>query len=340
VTGAGDGSGTLFVTEQAGRIWVIRDGARLAQPFLDIEELVGSEGNEQGLLSVAFHPLFAENGRFFVNYTDRNGDTVVAAYTRSAESPDLADPASAAVLLTVPQPAPNHNGGLMKFGPDQYLYIGLGDGGRAGDPWGNAQNLDTLLGKLLRIDVDGGAPYAVPADNPFVGQDGARPEIWAYGLRNPWRFSFDRASGDLYIGDVGQNEFEEVHFQPYASPGGENYGWDIMEGTACYDAESCEQAGLEQPVAVYSHSGDEGGCSITGGYVYRGAAFPRLAGVYLYADYCSGNLWGMAGGPGAWQSALLATLDIRATSFGEDDAGELFVADREGGGIYRVVGEM
>jgi glucose/arabinose dehydrogenase len=339
VTAAGDGSGRLFVVEQFGQIMVLRDGAPLDEPFLDIGPLVGSRGNEQGLLSIAFHPAFAENGRFFVNYTNRDGDTVVARYTVSADNPDRADHESAAVLLTIDQPAPNHNGGLLKFGPDGYLYIGMGDGGAAGDPWGNGQSLDTLLGKLLRIDVDAGEPYAIPADNPFVGRDGARPEIWAYGLRNPWRFSFDRASGDLFIADVGQNAQEEVHVQPAASAGGENYGWDIMEGDACYDAGSCDREGLQLPVAVYPHSGDAGGCSITGGYVYRGAAFPALAGTYLYADFCSGNLWTLRPQGEAWQSDLVTTLDIRISSFGEDEAGELYLADRGGGGIYRLVVE-
>ncbi|HMQ30387.1 MAG TPA: PQQ-dependent sugar dehydrogenase [Chloroflexaceae bacterium] len=338
VTSAGDGSGRLFVTEQAGLILVVRDGQLVEEPFLDLLALVGANGNEQGLLSVAFHPDYAANGRFYVNYTDRDGTTVVARYSVSADNPDRADAASAQVLLTIEQPAPNHNGGLLKFGPDGYLYIGTGDGGAAGDPWGNAQSLDTLLGKLLRIDVDGGEPYAVPEDNPFGGFAGERPEIWAYGLRNPWRFSFDRATGDLYIGDVGQNEYEEVNFVSAASMGGENYGWDIMEGRECYDARSCEQAGLTMPVATYSHSAGDG-CSITGGYVYRGAAFPQLEGVYLYADYCSGNLWGLRAPFVEGGGALLATLDLRVTSFGEDEVGELYLADREGGGIYRLVAE-
>jgi glucose/arabinose dehydrogenase len=337
VTSANDGSGRLFVVEQAGRIWIVRDGAPLAEPFLDIIPLVGSNGNEQGLLSVAFHPAFAENGRFFVGYTDRDGKNTVASYSVAADTPDRADAASGSVLIAVEDPAPNHNGGLLKFGPDGYLYVGMGDGGAAGDPWGNAQNLDVLLGKMLRLDVDNGEPYASPPDNPFVGQEGARPEIWAYGLRNPWRYSFDRETGDLFIADVGQNEFEEVHFQPAASAGGENYGWDIVEGEACYDAGSCDQESLVPPVAVYPHSGDAGGCSITGGYVYRGSQFPQLAGTYLYADYCSGNLWALRQGGDSWQNELVTTLDIRASSFGEDEAGELYLTDRDGGGLYRLV---
>lgn len=334
-----DGSGRLFVVEQAGRIWAVRDGQRLAEPFLDITNRVGSQGNEQGLLSVAFHPQFAENGRFFVNFTGRDGNTVVTEYRVAADNPDRADPASASEILAVEQPAPNHNGGLLKFGPDGMLYIGLGDGGAAGDPWGNGQNLDALLGKLLRIDIDGGTPYAIPADNPFADRTDARPEIWAYGLRNPWRFSFDRATGDLFIADVGQNAQEEVHFQPASSPGGENYGWNIMEGDACFRAADCDRQSLELPVAVYGHSGAEGGCSITGGYVYRGAQFPQLAGVYLYADFCSGNLWTLTRSDDAWQSRLVGRIDIGASSFGEDDAGELYLVDRNGGGLYRLVVE-
>jgi glucose/arabinose dehydrogenase len=339
VSSAGDGSGRLFITEQAGRIMVVRDGAPLPEPFLDLTALVGANGNEQGLLSVAFHPRYAENGLLYVNYTDRQGDTVIARYSVSADSPDRADPASAKVLLTVEQPAANHNGGLITFGPDGMLYVGLGDGGAAGDPWGNGQKLDTLLGKLLRLDVDGGDPYAIPAGNPFVGRDGVRPEIWAYGLRNPWRFSFDRATGDLYIADVGQNAQEEVNFQPASSAGGENYGWNTMEGDACFRGAGCDQTGLVIPVAVYSHSGQDGGCSITGGYVYRGAAFPQLAGTYLYTDYCTGNLWGLRQDDGGWESALIGRIDIRTSAFGEDEAGELFLTDRDGGGLYRLVAE-
>lgn len=338
VTSAPDGSGRLFVVEQAGRIWAVRDGARSEAPFLDIAGLVGSRGNEQGLLSVAFHPRYGENGQLFVNYTDLGGDTVVARY-RAAGDPERADAASAEVLLRIAQPAPNHNGGLLKFGPDGYLYIGTGDGGAAGDPWGSGQNLESLLGKILRIDVDGAPPYTIPPGNPFVGRAGARAEIWAWGLRNPWRFAFDRITGDLYIADVGQNEQEEVHFQAADSPGGANYGWNVMEGDACFRANSCDQSGLELPIAVYSHSGAAGGCSITGGYVYRGNAYPQIAGVYLYADYCSGNMWALrrGGDQDRWEAKLVSTIDIAVSSFGEDAAGELYLTDRDGGGLYRLV---
>jgi glucose/arabinose dehydrogenase len=334
-TGAGDGSDRLFVVEQGGKIWIVRDGKRLDQPFLDVSDLVGAQGNEQGLLSVAFHPRYAESGALFVDYTDRRGDTVVARYRASAD-PDLADPASAEVLLKVDQPAANHNGGLLTFGPDGYLYVGLGDGGGAGDTYGNGQNLGTLLGSILRLDVDGSSPYAIPADNPFVGRADARPEIWAWGLRNPWRFSFDRATGDLYIADVGQNQYEEVSVQPAGSPGGQNYGWNTTEGASCFRAPGCDQAGLTMPVAVYDH-GAQGGCSITGGYVYRGAAFPQLAGIYLYADYCTGHLWAMARQGDTWASRQVGQADIQASSFGEDDAGELYLTDHGGGTLYRLV---
>ncbi|MBF8285408.1 MAG: hypothetical protein HW378_4323 [Anaerolineales bacterium] len=253
---AGDGSGRLFVIEQPGRIRIVENGELLPDPFLDIEPLVNSRGNEQGLLGLAFYPDYAANGLFFVNYTDVNGDTVVARYAVSADDPSRADPASAKIILQVDQPFPNHNGGDLVFGPDGYLYIGLGDGGSGGDPQGNGQNLNALLGKMLRIDVNHGDPYAIPPDNPFAGRAGARPEIWAYGLRNPWRYSFDRATGDLYIADVGQNAYEEVDFQPADSRGGENYGWNKYEGFHAYDGGATD--GLTMPVAEYAHA--VGGC--------------------------------------------------------------------------------
>lgn len=334
LTAAGDGSGRLFVVEKAGTIRVLVNGDSLPQPFLDIRELVGSQGSEQGLLSVAFHPQYADNGRFFVNYTDRSGATVIAEY-RVSDDPNSADASTARAFLRIEQPAGNHNGGLIKFGPDGYLYIGTGDGGRAGDPWNNAQSLDTLLGKMLRIDVDDVEPYAVPPDNPFINRDGARNEIWAYGLRNPWRFAFDRATGDLYIADVGQNQYEEVHVQPAASNGGENYGWKIMEGAVCFEGD-CDQSGLEQPVAVYSHAD---GCSITGGYMYRGAQYPELAGVYFYTDFCSGNLWAMQRVTTGWENARIGELPGSISSFGEDEAGELYAVDLVEGSIYRLAAE-
>jgi glucose/arabinose dehydrogenase len=254
ITASPDATNRLFVLEQPGRVMIVADGTLLEQPFLDLRDRVGSEEYEQGLLGLAFHPGYAGNGVFYVYYTDRNGDSVLSRFTVSAADPNRGDPESEAVLLTQDQPFPNHNGGALMFSPDGYLYLGLGDGGSGGDPYGNAQNLGTILGKILRIAVDPTAPpdgelYTIPADNPFVNEPGARPEIWAYGLRNPWRFSFDRETGNLWIADVGQNLWEEVNFQPAESPGGENYGWPVREGTHCYEAETCTMEGLVEPVA-------------------------------------------------------------------------------------------
>jgi glucose/arabinose dehydrogenase len=318
-----DGSGRLFVIEKAGRIRIIESGQLLEPPFLDIADRVGSNGNEQGLLGLAFHPQYQENGRFFVNYTDSRGDTVIARFQVSSD-PNVADPASEVPLLGYDQPFPNHNGGAMAFGPDGYLYIGSGDGGAAGDPIGNAQNTDTLLGKILRVDVDSGDPVAVPPDNPFGN------EVWAYGLRNPWRISFDRLTGDLYIGDVGQGEWEEIDYLPAGSPGGANFGWDHREGAHDYEGGGPE--GMIDPVAEYSHP--EGGCSVTGGYVYRGA-MPEWNGIYLYGDYCSGMIWGLLQTDNGWQNRLLFDLDVTITSFGQDEAGEVYLVS-DNGGIYRL----
>ncbi|MCC6904720.1 MAG: PQQ-dependent sugar dehydrogenase, partial [Anaerolineae bacterium] len=307
-------------------------GVLQPEPFLDIRDRVSDDSTETGLLGLAFHPDYEENGLFYVNYT--TGDrTHISRFSVSATNPDMADPAAEQVLISVRQPAPNHNGGQLAFGPDGYLYIGLGDGGAAGDLFGNGQNIETLLGAILRIDVNAGDPYAVPADNPFVQMPSARPELWAIGLRNPWRFSFDRLTGDLYIADVGQNRLEEVNVQPAASPGGENYGWPIMEAMSCFDTETCVTDGLTLPVLEYSH--DEG-CSITGGYVYRGAARPDLAGVYFYGDFCYGTVWGARPGPGErWESAELASVG-NLSSFGEDESGELYATDLGSGTLYRL----
>lgn len=330
---AGDGSGRLFVIEKGGAIRVVQAGEVLAEPFLDLRDRVNASGSEQGLLGLAFHPGYAANGFFFVDYTDQAGDTVVSRFRVTAD-PNRADPASEEIVLTQRQPAGNHNGGHLAFGPDGYLYIALGDGGGAGDTYGNGQNLQSWLGTLLRIDVDE-LPYSVPPDNPFVGDSAALDEIWAYGLRNPWRFSFDRATDDLYIADVGQNQYEEIDFEPASSPGGENYGWPIMEGLHCYpEGANCDPSGLVLPVAEYDHSQ---GCSVTGGYVYRGEAFPAMQGVYFFADWCSGLLWGLAPGPdGGWQSALLLDADGNIASFGEGEAGELYAVDMQSGTVYQV----
>jgi glucose/arabinose dehydrogenase len=331
---AGGGSGRLFVLEKRGVIRVVQNGALTGTPFLDISDRVGSDSSEQGLLGLAFHPGFASNGLFFVNYTDLNGDTVVSRFRLSAD-PNQADPASETLVLPLAQPASNHNGGHLVFGPDGYLYIGMGDGGAAGDRYGNAQNGQTLLGAMLRLDVDGGDPYAIPPDNPFVSDPNVRDEIWALGLRNPWRYSFDRLTGDLYIADVGQNAYEEVNIQRADSPGGENYGWPIMEGLRCFPEDRpCDQTGWTLPVIEYSHAW---GCSVTGGYVYRGVEFPVLNGVYLFGDYCSGIVWGLAHtADGNWQVSQLAQIDARISSFGEDESGALYLLDMGGGVLYRI----
>jgi glucose/arabinose dehydrogenase len=318
-----DGSGRLFAVEKVGRIRIIEKDQLLEAPFLDITDRVGSRSNEQGLLGLAFHPQYGENGRFFVNYTDLNGDTVIARFHVS-EDPNLADPNSEVKLLGVDQPAANHNGGVLAFGPDGYLYAGLGDGGSQGDPNGNAQNTAVLLGKILRLDVDSAEPYTIPADNPFGS------EVWAYGLRNPWRLSFDKATGDLYIADVGGSQWEEVDVLPAGSPGGKNFGWDHREGA--HDFEGGGPEGMVDPVAEYSHP--EGGCSITGGYVYRGA-MPEWDGIYLYGDYCTGFVWGLLNTGNAWETQQLYDLDVTITSFGQDPSGELYLVS-DNGGIYRL----
>jgi glucose/arabinose dehydrogenase len=281
------GDDRLFVVGQRGLIWIIESGQALADPFLDISDRVGTSASEQGLLGLAFHPDYASNGRFYVNYTDASGDTVIARF-QVGQDPNRADPDSEVVLMTIDQPFANHNGGGMAFGPDGLLYIATGDGGSAGDPRGNGQRLDTLLGKILRIDVNGGEPYAVPGDNPFAA-GGGRAEIWAYGLRNPWRFSFDRLTGDLYIGDVGQGDWEEIDFLPAGSPGGANFGWNLREGLHAYAGDLAP--GMIEPVAEYGHA--QGGCSVSGGVVVRSPSLADWQGVYLYGDYCSGLIWGL-----------------------------------------------
>ncbi len=321
------GDPRLFVVEQAGRIRIIQNGQLLALPFLDITDSVLS-GNERGLLSVAFHPQYASNGFFFVNYT-RVGDgaTMVKRYSVSGAA-NAADANSGKQILIVVQPASNHNGGLNAFGPDGMLYIGLGDGGGSGDGFQNGQDSTTLLGTLLRIDIDAGDPFAVPADNPFVGRGGA-DEVWAYGLRNPWRFAFDRQTGDLYIADVGQNQSEEVNVAS-GTAAGLNYGWNIMEGFNCFQATNCDMSGLTPPVLEYSHAG--GNCSVTGGYVYRGNDIPELVGHYFYADFCTGFLRSFRfTGTGIadereWNVGALNSV----SSFGEDADGELYILSLNG----------
>ena len=319
----------LFIVEQGGRIRILANGAVLPEPFLDISNLVSS-GNEQGLLGLAFHPLYAENGRFFVNYTGTSGDTRIVGYTVSAD-PNRADPDSATTVLTVDQPYANHNGGWLGFGPDGLLHIGMGDGGAGGDPGNNAQNPDSLLGKLLRIDIDAGVPYAIPADNPFA-EGGGAPEIYMLGLRNPWRIAFD---GELiYIADVGQNAYEEINVLPRTEVGA-NLGWRIAEGPACFNPETgCDVGNLVPPVHSYAHA--DGGCSITGGYVYRGRDIHELTGQYFFADFCAGFVRTMAYPSGDvidWTEQLGNLGNV--TSFGTDSAGELYLMTIDGG-LYRL----
>jgi glucose/arabinose dehydrogenase len=338
VTDANDDTGRLFVVEQGGTIRIIADGAAGETPFLDITDRVGSQASEQGLLGLAFPGNFAESGVFYVNYTDLDGNTVVSRFGLTADA-SVSDPASEQILLQQEQPFPNHNGGSLIFGPDNYLYIGFGDGGSQGDPNGNGQRLDTWLGKILRIEVDPafvpeGEAYAIPEDNPFVDDPGALPEIWAYGLRNPWRFSFDRETGDVWIADVGGTQLEEVNYAPLTDAAGVNYGWSVTEGTSCHIEPACDTAGFTLPVFEYTH---DFGCSITGGYVYRGEDMPDLAGTYLFADYCSGLLWG--GGldaSGAWAMSAPIETGLSISSFGEDDAGNVYLTDLSGGTVYQV----
>jgi glucose/arabinose dehydrogenase len=337
LTNAGDGTGRLFVVGQAGVIRVIAGGTVQASPFLDISSRVAS-GGERGLLGLAFHPRYAQNGLLFVDYTrTRDGATVVSEFHASGEH---ADARSERIILVVDQPFANHNGGQLAFGPDGYLYIGLGDGGSEGDPQGNGQNTHALLGKILRIDVDhaaGGKPYAVPADNPFA-PEGIRPgaglpEIWAYGLRNPWRFSFDRRFGDLYIGDVGGSAEEEVDRQPADSHGGENYGWNVMEGREC-TSNPCDQRPYVMPIVEYGH---DRGCAVTGGYVYRGTKQPALQGDYLFGDYCSGTVFSLQVDEGADTPIAVLASGKRISSFGEGEDGEIYLVDIGSGGVFRLV---
>ena len=320
----------LFIVEQTGAIRIVKDGALLPTPFLDLSGRI-SAGGEQGLLGLAFYPDYAITGRFVVHYTNPAGDTHLSVFQVSAD-PDLADAASERVILAADQPYANHNGGQVVFGPDGFLYLGLGDGGASNDPEGRAQSLSDLLGSILRVDVQSGTSYTVPPDNPFVGLAGVQPEVWSYGLRNPWRFSFDRANGDLYIADVGQGRYEEVDVAPASAGSGKgiNYGWNIMEGSHCLSGGECNQAGLTLPDFEYGH---DQGCSITGGYVYRGAAVPSLQGLYFYGDYCQGWVRSFRYASGsATEVTDWPTLRPGGPvlSFGEDAAGELYVLSSSG----------
>lgn len=334
ITHAGDSR--IFITQQRGQI-LIYDGTRmLPTPFLDIQPLVLCCG-ERGLLSVAFHPRYRDNGLFYVYYVNTSSDVTIARYKVSSD-PNRADTSSAQILLTIDhRDYGNHNGGQLQFGPDGYLYAGTGDGGGAGDPLGNGQNVKALLGKMLRLDVDSGSPYAIPPSNPFANRtDTTRKEIWAYGLRNPWRFSFDRMTGDLWIADVGQDAWEEIDLQSPASIGGENYGWNRMEGKHCYPpGSSCDPSLYTLPLLEYDHSAKQ--CSLTGGYRYRGARFPRLQGLYVYGDYCTGTISAAQQEGTAWTTRPLVNTNFAISTFGEDMPGELYVADYQHGVIYQIV---
>jgi len=326
------GDARLFIVEQPGRIRILDNGQLLSTPFLDITSRVAS-GGERGMLSVAFHPQYATNGFLYVYFTGTGGEIRIERFTRSSAT--QANASSSKVILTVAHPRSNHNGGLAMFGPDGMLYLGLGDGGGGGDPDLNGQNQTTLLGKLLRIDVNSGDPYGIPSGNPFAGQSNARQEIWAMGLRNPWRYAFDRSAGRLYVADVGQDAIEEVNVVT-ATRAGVNYGWNVLEGSSCYNAASCTKSGFEIPVLEYNHSNNQ--CSITGGFVYRGSALPELSGVYFYADYCAG--WvksftynnGSASDQRDWNLGNLGSI----TSFGEDASGELYLTSSNGR-VYKFV---
>lgn len=337
VVDPGDGSGRLFVVEQTGLIRIIHNGQILSTPFLDLSaKIICCE--ERGLLNIAFPPHYA-NHHFYIYYTSLTGDNVVARYRLTAD-PNVADPASEQIVLTLLHPIKkSHNGGQMLFGPNGYLYLGPGDGGGVGDELHNAQNPDKLLGKILRIDVETGAPltYTIPASNPFTQTVGHRPEIWAWGLRNPWRFTFDRLTGELYIADAGQSAWEEINVQPADDPGGENYGWNCEEGLHDYQRGPSCPTDTIKPSFEFEHTAF--GCALVGGYVYRGADYPRLQGIYLLADFCSGRIWGAQRRAGQWATYLLSDQDFSISSFGEDAAGELYVVDYSQGAIYKVQSE-
>ncbi len=326
---AGDGSGRLFLVEKMGRIWIIENGEALNRPFLDIRERV-SGGSERGLLSLAFPPDFRRSGVFYTWYTDEAGDTVLSRFGVGTD-PNQALADSEEILLTVAQPQPNHNGGQLQFGPDGYLYLGIGDGGGGGDPDGFGQNPDALLGKLIRIDVDPELDgYAIPPDNPFIGGD-ARDEIWALGLRNPWRMAFDPLTGDLYIADVGQARYEEINVQGALDGGGQNYGWNRMEGPECFRS-GCDTEGLVLPVGGYGH--DEG-CSVTGGVVYRGSAYPDLNGRYLFGDFCEGTIWSLKRDGDGWLQEELDASGFSILTFGTGEDGSVYLS-AQGEGVFRL----
>jgi glucose/arabinose dehydrogenase len=332
VTNAADGTNRLFLVERRGTVRVFQNGALRSGYFLDMRSLVQSSGGEQGLLGIAFHPLFESNRRVYVYYTRSGGDIVVARLRANTSGTSVSKTTIQSILAIEHSAHSNHNGGSMAFGPDGYLYIGTGDGGGAGDPLRNGQSKTrSLLAKILRINVGGSGSgpydrYSIPPTNPFRGATSGLDEVWAYGLRNPWRISFDRGTGSLYIADVGQNRYEEINREPAGYKGGRNYGWNVMEGKHCYNASSCNRSGKFLPVAEYSHSA--GACSITGGYVYRGSAYPGLAGQYIFADFCNGRFYSMpAAGSSLW---MRKDTSLNVTSFGEAENGELFAVTIDG----------
>ena len=356
-----DGSGRLFIAATNGRIWLLRDGDPTPHLFININD----QNQGYRLFGLAFSPDYVTDGSFYVHYLE--GDTsqvVVARYRVLPDDPDLASSTSQQEVLRVPNTAALHSGGQLAFGPDGYLYIAVGDGDLDNDPENDAQNMGNMLGKLLRIDVRQPLPadppptppdtlstvaylplighgrgftYNVPPSNPFVGLPGRVPEIWAYGLRNPWRFSFDRLTGDLYIGDVGQSRREEIDFQPAGTTSAWNFGWRVMEGTLCNNPANCDPSPFVPPVVEYGHS--NGNCSVTGGEVYRGAAYPSLSGIYLYGDYCTGRIWGLRRAGAAWQNQELLVAGFRITDISDDAAGNIYVADFDHGRIYKVVAQ-
>ena len=329
------GDDRIFITGQAGAVWIVQNGLILDGTFLNIENRTDlSDASERGLMDIVFHPNYAENGYFFINYTDLDGHTVVSRFSVSADNPNRADPDSEQIILRVEQPYNNHNGGQLEFGPDGYLYIGMGDGGSGGDPEGHGQNTLTLLGAILRIDVDSATPYGIPADNPFVDDDNIRNEIWAYGVRNPWGFQFDEMTGDLYFADVGQNLWEEVNFQP-AGLGGQNYGWNILEGNNCYLEAGCDTTDLTFPVYEFNH--DIGACSITGGAIYRGDKYPEMQGNYFFGDLCAGAVWAMvSNGDGTFTTQRLDVPYVSSVAFATDAFGDIYVADRGTDTLWRI----
>ena len=331
IVNAGDGSDRLFILTQIG---VIRIYPNQPTPFLDLRGKVRS-GGEAGLLGMVFHPNYTENGFFYVTYSDLDNNAVLSRFKVSESDPNVADPSSELVLLKSHNLSDIHYAGQLQFGPDGYLYVSRGDGSGGGDPGNRAQDLGQLYGKILRLDVDSAEPYAIPPTNPFVGVPGALEEIWAYGFRNPWRFSFDRATGELYIADVGENSWEEVDLQPAASPGGENYGWRRMEGNHCFKPQvGCDDGTLTLPLIEYPHVPD---CAVIGGYSYRGHGFPLLDGVYFYGDYCTGKVWGAYRDPaGSLVNPLLTQSGFNIGSFGEDEAGDVYVSDLRSKSLYRI----